>query len=332
MWGYYERSDYLKTDLTLDQIKKIFDNVELDIKMIYYNGNFGDPCINTQVGDITEYFFKRFPKIQNIGVSTNGGMQKPEWWANLGKRFPNGKLIIDFCIDGLEDTNHLYRVGVPYNKAIDNARAFINAGGLANWRWVEFKHNQHQVDIAKKRSADFGFNMFIVNDQGRDDGYVKTGENSFYLIEPADHKNKDFKIPLPEIKNSDHIEYDKFMTSQGLGYYRDKEKSWQEKRTLNCHQHLDREMVYINSVGELYPCCYLGFNPKTYVLSNQNKQLKEILSKFNNNLLEVDWNTAIEWFTVIEEGWKKDSVKNGMVLGCILNCHNKADKVNMMKN
>lgn len=332
MYGYYERPDFEKTDLTLKKIKTIFDNVDLNIKEIIYNGNFGDPCINPELAEITEYFYNKFPTIKSISVSTNGGMHKPEWWANLGKKFPKGKLCIDFCIDGLEDTNQLYRIGVPFKKAMENAKAFMAAGGMANWRFVVFKHNQHQIGEARKLSKESGFCFFILNDQGRDDGYVKTGENQGYWIEPADYKNRPDRVVLPENKNGDHIEYDNFLTKVGRQEAFSKEKSWIQSKSLNCEQHLLRKMVYINSVGELYPCCYLGFNPKTYELKNYNLQLKNILKDYNNNLLEVDWTTAIEWFNVIEEGWKKNSVKDGMIAGCIMCCHNKRPYLDVTKN
>ena len=34
---------------------------------------------------------------------------------------------VDFNIDGLEDTNHLYRRNTDFNKIINNAQAFIGA-------------------------------------------------------------------------------------------------------------------------------------------------------------------------------------------------------------
>lgn len=329
LYGYYERPDYPKVDLTLTQIKTIFDKADLDIHKIYYNGNFGDPCINTELGDITEYFYNRFPNCWEIGVSTNGGMQKPEWWYNLGQRFKNRRFRIDFSIEGLEDTNHLYRVGVPYNKVIENAKAFITGGGVANWKWIDFKHNQHQKDTAQQLSKDLGFDMFIVADHGRDDGYVKTNDGH-YLIEPSDSKNKQGRIPLPAVKNGDHVAYEKFMSDSSEDYRETKERSWQQHGTLDCH-HMTEQSVYINSIGELYPCCLLGFNPRTYVWE-YNKQLNEILKNFNNNLLEVDWTTAVKWFDVVYEGWRQETVANGMIQGCIMLCHHPVINSSWTKN
>ena len=54
-----------------------------------------------------------------------------------------------FAIDGLEDTNHLYRVNTNFNKIMENAKAFINAGGIARWDFIAFAHNEHQIEEAK---------------------------------------------------------------------------------------------------------------------------------------------------------------------------------------
>jgi hypothetical protein len=44
----------------------------------------------------------------------------------------------------LEDTNHLYRENVEWKKIMENARAFISAGGTAHWDMLIFDHNKHQ--------------------------------------------------------------------------------------------------------------------------------------------------------------------------------------------
>ena len=78
---------------------------------------------------------------------------------------PNGK--IDFGIDGLEDTNHLYRRGVSFEKAINNAQAFIKTGGKAQWNYIVYKHNEHQIGQAKLLSEIIGFDKILFRGTGR---------------------------------------------------------------------------------------------------------------------------------------------------------------------
>ena len=52
--------------------------------------------------------------------------------------------MLDFSVDGLEETNHLYRQGVKWEHVERNMKAFINAGGRARWDYLIFQN------IAKK--------------------------------------------------------------------------------------------------------------------------------------------------------------------------------------
>jgi sulfatase maturation enzyme AslB (radical SAM superfamily) len=70
---------------------------------------------------------------------------------------------MDYCvfsIDGLADTNHVYRKNVNWDKLIANAEAFIAGGGSAHWDMLVYKHNQHQVDACEKLARDMGFKWF----------------------------------------------------------------------------------------------------------------------------------------------------------------------------
>jgi hypothetical protein len=65
-----------------------------------------------------------------------------------------------FSIDGLEDTNPVYRVNSNWNKLMSNVEAYISAGGSAHWDMLVYKHNQHQVDACEKLAKDMGFTWF----------------------------------------------------------------------------------------------------------------------------------------------------------------------------
>ena len=47
-----------------------------------------------------------------------------------------------------------------YQKIIDNASAFIQAGGFATWQFVPYAHNEHQVKNCIKVSQELGFKKF----------------------------------------------------------------------------------------------------------------------------------------------------------------------------
>jgi hypothetical protein len=47
-----------------------------------------------------------------------------------------------------------------WDTVIRNAKTFIAAGGRAHWDMLIFKHNEHQVEEAKKLAKDMGFVVF----------------------------------------------------------------------------------------------------------------------------------------------------------------------------
>ena len=75
--------------------------------------------------------------------------------------------------------------------------------------------------------------------------------------------------------------------------------------------------VYIAANGEVYPCCYTGFYPKSVKLDG-NEQLKKIVN--NNNAKEVGLENAIKWFTEIENCWDLKTYEEGRLLFCDQAC------------
>jgi MoaA/NifB/PqqE/SkfB family radical SAM enzyme len=190
-------------DWTLDEFKKIC-NEELitQIKKFVFTGGFGDPMVNNDFINMCQYTVDINPEI-DILAHTNGGLRKEEWWQELAKSMPK-KHAVTFALDGLEDTHHLYRIGTTYEKVIRNAKAFINAGGRADWQFIRFKHNEHQVEEAIKRAKDLGFVSFTLRETTRFTGnekfevYDNTGKITHYLEIPTDNimKNIDDEIVI----------------------------------------------------------------------------------------------------------------------------------------
>ena len=144
------------TELSLDDVKKIFTpGFVAQLDRMYMCGNYGDPIVARDTLEVFEYFRNNNAKI-NLSMHTNGSAKKPEWWARLAEVLrPKGHVI--FGIDGLEDTNHLYRQNTVWNRIMSNAQAFIAAGGRARWDYIVFAHNEHQVEQAERLSEKMGF-------------------------------------------------------------------------------------------------------------------------------------------------------------------------------
>jgi MoaA/NifB/PqqE/SkfB family radical SAM enzyme len=150
--------------LTVEQIQKVIDDDTIrNLNKMYMCGNYGDPAAGKHTLDIYRYFRKINPTI-TLGMNTNGGLRNTDWWHELAETIyrpaEHPQEYVVFSIDGLADTNHIYRVNVDYEKVINNARAFIDAGGRAHWEMLVFEHNEHQVNQAEQLAKDMGFKWF----------------------------------------------------------------------------------------------------------------------------------------------------------------------------
>jgi MoaA/NifB/PqqE/SkfB family radical SAM enzyme len=149
-----------KHHLTINTILKSFTVKQIaKLDKMYMCGNYGEPSAGYYTQDLYRYFREVNPKI-TLGMNTNGGVQSTFWWHSLGTILNQPNDYCVFSIDGLEDSNHVYRKNVSWAKVMANAEAYIAAGGIAHWDMLVYKHNQHQVEECEQLARDMGFNWF----------------------------------------------------------------------------------------------------------------------------------------------------------------------------
>lgn len=235
-------------DWSLEDFKIIFNREVLSqIKSIYFCGNFGDPIINNDLAEMCKYSTKTNPNLQ-IRIHTNGGARSQRWWKSLVEKLPKNHDVI-FGIDGLEDTHSLYRIGTKYEQVVKNAKTFIDAGGNAEWVFIKFKHNEHQVEEARYRAEQLGFRRFTVKNSTRfrekDFPVLDKNGEVLYRIEPPTD-NQVILITPDMIKN-----------------YR----SWVDNSKIECYVQKNKE-IYIDAYKRIFPCCFLASTPYNYSKSN----------------------------------------------------------------
>jgi hypothetical protein len=149
-----------KHHLTVDQILEHIDSSGIAaLDKMFMCGDYGDPAAGRHTLDIYRYFREINPEI-TLGMNTNGAIQNTAWWQTLGELFHRQQDYVVFIIDGLEDTNHIYRRGVIWEKLIENIRAYISTGASAHWDMLIYQHNEHQVDACQQLAYDLGFTWF----------------------------------------------------------------------------------------------------------------------------------------------------------------------------
>lgn len=234
------------TAWTLEDFQSRVDKKLLkQLNNIYFCGTYGDPCTNNALVSIAKYVKSQNPLIQ-IGLHTNGGVNNSKFFQQLAK-------IVDFIafgIDGLEDTNHVYRRGVNWDRLIKNACSFIQEGGIAYWDFIVFEHNQHQVEEASQLSQRLGFTKFSIKRTGRFLGHDHVERETAPVY---DRKGTiEYEIALPTNKkylNNNYQAIDKISQLSTVENYAQTTK-------INCNSKRIRE-IYIGADGFVFPCGWL---------------------------------------------------------------------------
>ena len=145
-----------------------------NLDKVFFCGNVGDPASTPELLEIIKYLKDCNPDLV-IGLNTNGGLKTTTWWSKLGHLLDGPLDYCVFSIDGLEDTNHVYRRNVKWQKVVENAEAFISTGASAHWDMLVFAHNKHQVGQCNALAKRMEFNWFRTKETDRWDTYT-TGD------------------------------------------------------------------------------------------------------------------------------------------------------------
>lgn len=306
-YGFPYDPGFPTTELTLQDIKSIFEESFIQqLDHLLVNGNLGDFMLAKEGIEIIEYFREVNPQLF-IEISTNGSARTADYWIRLAKT----KSKVQFCLDGLEDTHHLYRRNTDFNTILKNAETYINAGGFASWKMIRFPHNVHQVEQCRELSKELGFEQFeLIDEGGRDQGNVYDKQGNYI-----------YSIGAREVmfdRARDLLDYVKEVI------FVKKEIYQQEiKKSISCYAK-KYGSIYVAADGTVYPCCYLGFYPDTFdpALYAGNEQIKELLKNFNNNAKEKPLKDCLEWFNQVEESWAEQSFADGRLYRCNHHCGN----------
>lgn len=268
------------SELSVQDIRNIFPKKFIkQLEHVTFCGNFGEPIVAQDCLEIVEYFRYSNPNLQ-ISINTNAGARNSNFWIDLASIFSDSNSYVVFGIDGLEDTNHLYRVGVNWNKVISSAKTFISHGGNARWDFIIFEHNEHQINDARKLSEQLGFKSFRLK---------KTYRFGIY-------KNLNIKPPKNFINEMTHIlskdEYDSI--------------------EIDCLVKKQKE-IYVSAQALLFPCCWIGGEIyKDHSLFN--------VEDLNLRKYTIEEIMNTDYFFNLERKWKLNTIKEGKPLVCSKFC------------
>jgi MoaA/NifB/PqqE/SkfB family radical SAM enzyme len=342
-------------ELSLADVKNILQpDFIRQLKRLYMCGNYGDPISAHDTLEIFEYVRSNNDKMQ-LSFHTNASAKTPEWWSRLPAAMGKNHYIV-FSVDGLEDTNHLYRQGTVWGKIMANAAAFIAAGGRARWDFIVFGHNEHQVEEARALATEMGFEQFNIKKSNRffstTQGAVKMahqagnrrGEETTLISMPTnpEYQNSAIKQMAEISKDRGEIPIN-FMTTveelkgkigtQKFNFHADKkrdmEKYW-DSAEIRCKV-AEEKSIYITAEGYLQPCCWTAGQMYVWYWKEQGGQIWNAINQAgldSLNLKKYPLKDVIDGKyiqKIIPESWNKPSCAEGKLAVCAKTCGAKYD-------
>ena len=321
----------LLTHLSRATIDQAFDRELCQrLRQVFFCGSYGDPIMHPDFLEILRDFRNKSPTLW-LYVHTNGGVHAPDYWAEIA-RIMNGHGQIDFGIDGLEDTLHLYRKNVKYNNVIANAQAFITAGGQAQWNFIVFKHNEHQVNLVKQLGRDMGFYNVLIRKTGRFLNHTTMTEMDLWPIAGAEYV---LEPPSNEQYRNRSIQYLPNLKQQ----YKDVGEYF-NTTTIKCDALMGKK-VAINAEGVVLPCNFFNHNlydarfwdgalPGANPLSTVDgkNQVREFLQRHGLDNLNIHHKTLPEIFA--NNFWQDlvaSFTNSNRLFECAMTCGEKFTKV-----
>ncbi|MEA9356838.1 radical SAM protein [Bacteriovorax sp. PP10] len=261
-----------------------FDQLE----EIILSGNYGDPIASDQLLEFLDIVDEVKPELKLI-VHSNGGLGSKELWETLGPRLKGRGRFVKFAIDGLKDTNHLYRRGVSWDLVMENAATFIKAGGRAVWMFIIFDHNQHQIEEARELSAKLGFAKF------------ETKPNF------ASHYNARYQ----NLTQQERVELLASLPDRHVSEYTVADG---KLATLDivCDSRVN-ESLFIDHEGNLWPCTYIGgwkHSSEDTKRQHNRERMEDNWEPFYNSIYHHSPSAILNhpiFKTVIEDSWTTSS-------------------------
>ena len=209
---------------------------------VFMCGNNGDPIYHSKFHELCQ---KLKDNNCRITITTNGSAKSKAWWQKLNDILGRDDKII-FAIDGLEDTNHLYRKNAKWKTIMTAIDVLQNRKCKINWKFLVFKHNQHQIYEAKKLSDKLNFDNFQIEQSDRWLGKQDLMPDREYVDNYYKHQQE---VLINKEYTTDMKPY--CMTNN-----------------------VPSKDLYIDAEGDFYPCCWIGtyrYKFKNIFSPKQNK-------------------------------------------------------------
>ncbi len=316
-----------EAELTLDHCIDIFPHDFIaQLHTMYMCGNLGDPISARDTLEIFQWFRDCNPNMW-LSMNTNAGAKKPEWWAEVAKVIGKKGCVI-FSVDGLEETNHLYRQGVKWENVERNMKAFINAGGRARWDYLIFEHSEKDVDRAEQLAKEWGVEKFMKKKTGR---FITQASKPKEMHQARNRKGEQTTV-LAKPQKKEH---------QNLALLKQKEIEKSYGGMMNYYNQAkikckvasgDKNSIFVTAEGLIMPCCWTaGRMYKWWHEDPKVEQIWDFIDRaggkdgINAKIHGIEGVFGSGIMNDIQRSWKLDSIKNGKLGVCSMKCGTEFD-------
>lgn len=260
-WKELLKSPVPKADLDLVAFESFLDcDGGREIQRFDLCGDYGDPIYYPQLFE----FLEKFRSSRSFHITTNGSRKNKEFWQRLSSILDKQDQIT-FSIDGLEDTNHLYRINSDWPSIMLGLDTMLAGRANVQWKTIIFAYNYQQLDQIKK----------IAESKGATFTAVKTHRfGKDWLIPPEHLVENEFLYRL-EYSNPDN----KLLISPRCN----------QEKTVTCD-------------GYLFPCDWIR-NPRTLYKSELWKHRSRWLEKLHirNTNFDEAMKVVNDWANHVRE-------------------------------
>jgi MoaA/NifB/PqqE/SkfB family radical SAM enzyme len=282
----------------IEKVKTIFPPELVSSKHFTLGGTVDEPFMNRHIFDICEYLIANGGHIE---IFTNGGANTVETFTKLGKlSYDTQALSVKFSVDGFEDTNHLYRVNVDWNKIVENMTAYTQQQGRCEWQYLVFEHNEKSIQQAKELADKLKIPIVLrqnVRNIKPWTSYIKKKVEGKIVTEK-------FVVNPTTSKKHAHPETNKvskWSTPENI--------SEQDKAdSIYCLMYHKKE-VFIDWSGRLWPCCWFATDyhfEEDHVLQEMDTEYGEHWNSVHYHSIDEILNTPY-YKELLVKSWMKDN-------------------------
>lgn len=255
------------------------------LRFVLINGNLGDIVMHSKPKELIQSLLY---KDYFVKINTNGGGLSSNFWKWLGNQ---KKVAVEFGIDGLKDTHHLYRINTSFNRVIKNAKTYIDAGGQAVWAMTIFDYNEHQVDECKKLADKYRFSKFVTRYNTRKDSVNKPAVVNFEKATALEKQKQNIEIAFKKAMTKTNNSFDPIICKA-----------------------IKSNKIYFSANKIVTPCCwvplttriesrklhnFLGMSSNLDELNALKTPIEEIVKNFEK--ISNSWNTSDQYYRCKQE-------------------------------